>query len=277
MNVDKKPLGLEEIKSIELNLLKYFHKICEQNKFRYSLGGGTLLGAVRHNGFIPWDDDVDVMMPRPDYDAFIKYCLQNKTPFILHYYAKDKNYINIDAKISDPSTFLIDKVRGNKKIKTGIHIDIFAIDGLGKNENTAVAQFNRTSLKREVLNAMTWERFFRSKTHPIYFEPIRFGVYVLSRLTNAQELLRSIDKINREVDFDRSKYAGCVTGAYRKKEIMKTSVFTSYIKMKFENEEFWCIKQYDAYLKKHYGNYMELPPEEKRQSHHTFTAYRLKG
>ena len=71
----KEEIDLEQLKKIEIDLLVAVDKICQQQNLRYSLGGGTLLGAVRHNGFIPWDDDIDIMMPRPDYDAFISYCL----------------------------------------------------------------------------------------------------------------------------------------------------------------------------------------------------------
>lgn len=269
-------LGLEEIKQVELELLTQFHNTCSDLDLRYSLGGGTLLGAIRHKGFIPWDDDIDVMMPRPDYDRFIQFCKeqQSRLPYRLFSYETVDNYIFLESKLASPRTVIIDKsLNTAKETKLGVYIDIFPIDGLGMNEKEAVSQFMRTSLKREVLNAKTWSHFFRSKTHPFYYEPIRLGVYILSRFAKPQQLLKSIDRINRKLDFDKTIYAGSVCGAYRLKEIMETSVYSEYTDVDFENKKFKMIKDYDAYLKKHYGKYMELPPVEKQVTHHTFDAY----
>lgn len=269
-------MDLEDIKKVELELLLQFHNTCNKLGLRYSLGGGTLLGAIRHKGFIPWDDDIDVMMPRPDYDRFVEYCKEHSAglPYLLFSYETIDNYIFLESKLSSPNTIILDKtLTTDKNTNLGIYIDIFPIDGLGMTENEAVCQFMKTSLKREILNAKTWRHFFRSKTHPFYYEPIRFFVYVLSRFANPHRLLMSIDKTNRSVDFDKVIYSGSVCGAYRLKEIMETSVYNNYIDVEFENYSFKAIENYDAYLSKHYGNYMELPPVEKRVSHHTFEAF----
>lgn len=265
-------IDLNELKKIELDLMTDVHEICEREGFRYSLGGGTLLGAVRHKGFIPWDDDIDIMMPRPDYDAFIEYCATHETPFAVRSFENDKTYVDLSAKVYNPNTVLKDDaIDGGDK--TGVAIDVFVIDGLGDTEKAARKAFKKTEFKRELLVAANWKRFFRSKMRPWYYEPIRFAFYALSRGVNKSKLFDKIQSVYKKIDFDKSKYAAAVGGAYREREILPQSVFTEYIELPFEGKSFKAIAAYDTYLSSIYGDYMKLPPEEKRTSHHTFTAY----
>ncbi len=265
-------IDIEQLKKIELQLLIAVHKICEQENLRYSLGGGTLLGAVRHKGFIPWDDDIDIMMPRPDYDAFISYCLSNEVPFKILSWETDKSYVDLSAKIYDPETVLEDDniVNGDK---IGVNIDVFPIDGLGNTRKKAVKAFKSTSFKRNLLVAAGWKKFFKSKTHAWYYEPFRFAFFVLSRFVNKSKLFASIQKKYTKIDFDSVEFAAAVGGSYREKEILPKSVFTEYTELPFEGVNFKAISQYDTYLSSIYGDYMKLPPEEKRVSHHTFKAF----
>lgn len=136
-----KELSIQEIKDIELSLLIQFDLICNDQQLRYSLGGGTLLGAIRHNGFIPWDDDVDVMMPRPDYDMFLKYCRDNPIPFFLVCHEYNPNYKNLFAKVVAPNTTIIDSSINIESTEMGVHIDVFPIDGLGQSDSDAIKQF----------------------------------------------------------------------------------------------------------------------------------------
>lgn len=262
----------EKLKEIETDLLKSVDEICRKENFRYSLGGGTLLGAVRHKGFIPWDDDIDIMMPRPDYDAFISYCLSNAVPFGIKSFENDKNYVDLSAKIYNTETILKDdNIAGGSDI--GVNIDVFPVDGLGNTYEEAKKIFDSTSFKRNLLVAAQWRKFFKSKTHSWYYEPFRFLFFLMSRFVNKSKLFDSIQKKYKNVDFDNVNFAAAVGGSYREKEILPKSVFANYVSLPFEGSEFKAIADYDKYLSSLYGEYMKLPPEEKRVSHHTFIAY----
>ena len=176
-----KKLTLKEIQEIELNLLLEFDLICRQNNLRYSLGGGSLLGAVRHKGFIPWDDDIDVMMPRPDYDKFLRLSKKQIMGFNLITYDTVTGYNGLSAKMWDTSTMIQDDLM-DISFELGVNIDVFPIEGLGNSEQEALKIFKKTAWKREMLNAVLWKKFFRSKTHSILIEPIRFTMFVLSRI-----------------------------------------------------------------------------------------------
>lgn len=270
-----KELTLDEMKATELGLLLEFHQMCVENGWRYSLSGGTLLGAVRHHGFIPWDDDIDVMMPRPDYDQFIEYCGAHPTAFKVFSNELTENYYLLFAKISDRKTLIEDAETVLPDYGIGVSIDVFPIDGLAETYNGAKKRFESTSLKRELLGASAWKKYFRSKTHPVYMEPVRFAVFAASRAVNRKRLLLSVEKTNRGVPFDTSRFAGCVCGSYRKNEIMETDVFREYEDILFEGRQLKAIRGKEIYLQHLYGDYMKLPPEEKRVTHHTFKAYKL--
>ena len=269
-----KELTLKEIQAIELKLLLIFDAICKENDLRYSLGGGSLLGAVRHKGFIPWDDDIDVMMPRPDYEQFLHICKTQTTDFKLITYDTVREYNGLFAKIWDPKTVIRDDVM-QLDYHVGVNIDVFPIEGLGESKKEALKIFKKTAWNRELLNAALWKKFFRSKTHSILVEPVRFVMFVLSRFANPKKLLRKVDEENLKHQFEGSVYAGCVCGSYREQEIMRTDTFEHYIEMEFEGEKLKAIENYEDYLEKHYGDYMKLPPIEKRQTHHTYKAFSI--
>lgn len=269
-----KELSLQEIKSIEFSLLEEIDKICRKEKIRYSLIGGTLLGAVRHKGFIPWDDDVDIMMPRKDYNRFIEYCKKNScVNFNLLCNELEESYGYLFAKACSKNTMIKEENISSNGIELGVYVDIFPADGLGNSYKDARKKLESSRFLREVLIAKNWRKFFKSKTHAWYYEPIRFFFFAISRLFSRKKIVSEIQKKYMNIDFDSVKYVGVISGSYRSKEIVETQLYSRYTELQFEGKNFMALEQYDEYLKHIYGNYMELPSEEKRKSHHMFVAY----
>ena len=267
-------LGLDECKKRELDILIALHNLCEELQLRYSLIGGTLLGAVRHKGFIPWDDDVDICMPRPDYNRLVEYCRTHETPFQWLSYETDQRYGYLFAKATDKDTVLVEEVGNPRGIEMGVYVDVFPLDGLGDSPEEAARTFRATRFERELLVAANWKRFSRSKTHAWHYEPIRFAFFLLSRFVSTPRLIARIQKKAARIPFDSSQYAGCLCGSYRNREIMETPIFSQYTDMPFEGHPFKALQAYDTYLTNIYGDYMQLPPEGKRVTHHSFKAYR---
>lgn len=262
----------EDMKKIQFGILTELDSVCRKLGIRYSLCGGSLLGAVRHKAFIPWDDDIDIIMPRPDYDTLIAYCKENETSFRMISHETEEEYGYLFAKATAKNTVIFDENCGSDKLGMGVYVDIFPVDALADTKEEALKSFSRTRFKRELLVARNWNRFFRSKTHGIIYEPIRLAFFILSRFFSKRKLIASIEKTYSK-EFGTTEYCASVCGSYRQKEILPTSVYTDYISLEFEGREFMAIKNYDAYLSSIYGDYMTLPPKEKQISHHSFTAY----
>lgn len=270
----KEPINDIQVKEIELNLLKKIDYICKEKGYRYSLAGGSALGCIRHKGFIPWDDDIDILMPRKDYEEFLKYCRDNVKDFYVLACEFDNQYSWINAKVCDSNTYLEEEMGFRMDYKEGVYVDIFPIDGAGNTYEEGIKSFKRQRFNLELLNAANWKHFIRSKTRGLIYEPIRFAFYLLSRFVNPNHLSNKIESKIKKLDMDNSGYSCCYSGSYREKEVLPSSVFKEYIEMPFEDSMFMIFKDYDKYLGSIYGDYMKLPPENKRVSHHGFTAYR---
>lgn len=263
-------LNLEQLKNLELNILIKIDNFCRKNEIDYSLGGGTLLGAVRHKGFIPWDDDIDINMTRDNYERFLDLFSRESGRYRLVSYRTNPQYKYLFAKVVDTQTQLVEDHNFPVE-ELGVFVDIFPIDSLADTREAAAAKLKKVKFKRFLCVAACWKHFYINHNRDMIRQLPRFIFFLLSRSIDVQKVNEWIEQ---QFPFDETKkYWGCVCGSYEEREIMEQEVFTQYVDMEFEGHRFMGIKNYDIYLSSLYHDYMKLPPKEKQVAHHTFVAY----
>jgi len=253
---------LNKLKNTMLEILNEFVRICDENKLTYFLVDGTLLGAVRHKGFIPWDDDIDVAMPRKDYEIFldIYHNIENTKYYVLSYRSPDNTDCHYEpfAKLCKKGTVFAESCIDEKRY-CGIWIDIFPYD----NSFLSLAPLHLILVK-------SLFRLFRVKAHvdipknkfKLFIAKLLSRLFTLNFLNTIQRQLRLIfNKFN-------TKYITFFLGSYIfKKRTFKIDLIYPLSKLSFENKNYNVPGNWDTFLKQIYGNYMELPPVEKRVTH----------
>ena len=259
MDKQEKQLSLAEIRKISLDILKDVASFCDEHHIVYYLACGTLLGAVKYKGFIPWDDDIDIMMPRPDYNRFID-SYDTETFKVL----KPSQGMYFYAKVYDTGT--IEKEKGidyGKYEPIGVNIDVFPLDGIVNDEKT-VEQKRKTSAFLETL--------LRLSNQPVFYRKNRLKAVnrIIPRMIGSRNLVRMIEKNAMRYDYGQSDYVirykdtpNGFTGALAKEVYEKT------VDLSFEGSMFHVPAGYDEWLKRFYGeNYMNhIPPAEDRRTH----------
>ena len=269
-------MTLEEIQQTEFQMLIEFDKFCALHNLKYYLGGGTMLGAVRHKGFIPWDDDIDVNMPRPDYMNFLELNKDGKLndDLRLSDLSLDKeNTFSPTLKIYNRHTFV--KLNGFRiENNTGLWIDIFPIDGLSESRFLRLLQFYLVrilsiwiSLCVKKIGSRRNSRFYSLAQYAFIF------VVPIIRMLGYKKLVGYIDKLSKIYPYEDAEYVGVLTGRAVEKEAMLKSHMEPTIKVEFCGKEFYAPANYDEYLTNLYGDYMKLPPEEDRVPKHETEAY----
>lgn len=268
--MSKKLLHRKEVQQIELNILIAFSNYCKEHNLRFYLAGGTLLGAVRHKGFIPWDDDIDVCMPRSDYEKLLRVFDNSRGNLIL----KSNQLSNMSApftKVIDITTVIESKYQ-DSDVDTNLWIDIFPIDGLPENYQELSNMYKKINIYRKILMLAhlrlgAGKNFLR-----------KYGKYIIKGLANLyskQRCINNIEKLASKYPYDECKYVGAVTwGLYGIGERMLKSEFEQAVEVEFEGYKFPTFSCWDSYLKGLYGDYMQLPPIEKRKTH-SMVAYKV--
>ena len=269
-----KEISLQEAKELSFAVLCMINDVCHEHNITYSLTGGTLLGAVRHKGFIPWDDDIDITMPRPDYLRFIDIVSSEDKGF--DFFSKEthgKDYNYPFGKACHKNTVIVENDISNDGIPFGVYVDIFPVDGVGSNYFFAKLRCLAAQILCGLRVASGWKSIPKSRSSSRAFRFVRTCCYYVSRVFKKELADKAFEKLVHKSSFEESKYAARVGGSLRTACILQKDKYCTTTEVEFEGKKFDALENYNEYLTRFFGNYMELPPVENRFRHHNFTAY----
>ena len=249
-------MTLKDIQDVSLEIMKDIHEFCVANDIHYSLAYGTLLGAVRHKGFIPWDDDADIIMPRPDFERFFKLYAERGKYKAAH---PTQSYLAF-GRVYDTEKTLVKSDVPWKKGESGIWVDIFPIDSVSDDREEFTRYFkeirhlSRQQIRRRKVKRPFWRLRFKKKMQYIR---AKFG--------------KSLEKVQREyihklslLNYGSTKHCAQLTAPDNINEYFDREIMEHYTGIEFEGNTFNAVKDYDALLQLCYGDYMQLPPVEDR-------------
>ena len=273
-----KELNQEELRRLqhrEYEILVEFDRICKKHDIKYFLDAGTLLGAVRHKGFIPWDDDIDIGMFRRDYNKFraiVDKELRNK--FFYQDCYNDEGYGLTYGKIRLKNTVFTEKITVNTKARDGIFIDIFPFDNASKHEFINKIDFLRVVMLRVML--------MLKKNYLVDNDTLvkRIEIVILkflSRILSDKMIIKKIDKITNKYYYKKTGYVTNYSTAYLNKYRLERNWFRDKELSLFEKDKFYIISNYDPYLKYLYNDYMRIPDENERRIHSLYDIKFGKG
>ena len=271
----KKELLLEERKEVSLKILKKIDLVCRKHGIRYYLGYGTLIGAVRHKGFIPWDDDIDIWVMWKDYNRILD-ILGKETRYEILSDRTDRQYPHLFAKVSDPDTTIEKIVKTKGDFRRGIGVDVFPLCPFTDNKE----------FRRRYSFLITANKVF-GKAKMTSGKPRKSmkdrAVLIGSKAVSAagigdrfwRKKLESF--LNHALDYAKeSELLFSPFSPYRWRDVHRRSDFEDIVDLQFEDCRFRAPKGYDNILRDIYGDYMQLPPVEKRSSGHDVVAYRIR-
>ncbi len=266
---------LKRLQKAELSILMDFDRVCEAYGIRYFLVGGTLIGAVRHKGFIPWDDDLDVGMTRADYKKFVKIMEKELgKEYILATPVRYPGYCGGVIKVMRKNTKFVPGFWSESECWLGINIDIFVWDNLSDSRIGAFLQIIETRILSQLIFLCGSSKPNIEFSHPTKFilqKACELIHWILHQFPGcARYLYQRMEKVSMRANHKQTKYktSFATTNAYR--EIIRKEEFgrKAYLRKEFEGFEAFVLKNHEKYLEQRYGkNYMELPPADKRVNH----------
>lgn len=261
----------KDLREKQLYLLKTFIAICEQHGLRYFLVGGSALGAIRHQGYIPWDDDIDVALPRAAYNEFLQVALSALPQDVfLQTSESDSDYRNDYAKLRLNGTTFLEVSAQKLNIHHGVYMDIFPIDGYPASE----AERKRLKIKKHIMKAYVGKDYVNplpqssGSVKILLHRCKKVFVAFLCGFQSTAQVLRRLNACYEQYDYNACDEVVCHGGAWGEREHCPKVQYGNGCHAVFEGIDVVIPEQYDAYLSHKYGNYMALPPVEKRVAHH---------
>ena len=262
-----KEINETELIKIQLDIMQAVHDFCIKNNINYTLTGGSLIGAIRHHGYIPWDDDIDIAMSRENYNKFID--TFHHDIYKVSSLRNDENCNYVFAKIFDSRTYFDENNTFSSNI--GVNIDLFPFDNMPDDEQEAMRYYRKIKF---LINMKELKRISLSKNRAFFKNLILVISHILLMFVPYKYLLKKIIKVGQEYNNQITRHHGCcVMLTYGMGERVSKEGFDKYFLTDFEDRKFYIIEAYDKYLRGLYGDYMQLPPKEKQVTHHAFTAY----
>lgn len=267
---NKKKIDIDEMRVIQMDITEAFHNFCVKNNIKYSLGCGSLLGAIRHNGYIPWDDDIDVYLKREDYEKLVRlFPDQLDGRYVFTCLERDKTWNKSYGKLYDNRTLLIEPL-GKLGKQLGINIDVYPIDYV---PSSKLKWRLYDKIRRFLQNSITAKTTRIRRNRKLWVNMVVVILKIMWSIVPARKLCLFCNYFAQIFNGKETEYLFETAQGERVKERFLASAFDEVCLHDFEDRKFYIMSGYDEYLTQSYGDYMQLPPEDKRYTHNIVDAF----